>query len=230
MGQIYKITNKINGKSYIGLTTREFKDRWREHVVFAKSSDLPLYRAIRKYGFEAFSSEILADSEDNEELQKLEIHFIEYFNTFGDNGYNLTRGGEGSRRLIISDKEIVEEYNNGLSAKKIFEKYGIARSSVKVALNRSGIETQRIKTNIQGYNSKREPITPLFESHWEAANWIIEQKLSSSKHESIRRGLRKSIHERKKSYLGIIWIEVGDSIEDTEIIMTHKLKGPRQVI
>lgn len=53
IGYIYKITNKINGKVYIGKTTKTVQERWKEHLRESRterSENRPLYRAIRKYG------------------------------------------------------------------------------------------------------------------------------------------------------------------------------------
>jgi group I intron endonuclease len=55
MGFIYKITNNINQKSYIGKTERNISVRYKEHIRHKNYLDLPLYRAFNKYGIENFS-------------------------------------------------------------------------------------------------------------------------------------------------------------------------------
>jgi group I intron endonuclease len=88
---IYKITNKVNNKSYIGYTKRtNVEHRIREHFspsVFEKS-DNPFYKAIRKYGKNSFKYEILFESDNESETLQKEI---EYIKEFGD--YNLHEGG-----------------------------------------------------------------------------------------------------------------------------------------
>lgn len=85
MGHIYKITNQINGKSYIGYSNNVF-ERWNDHR-HDKGSHL-VYQAIKKYGIENITFEILA------EATELEEHiYIEKYNTMAPYGYNLAPGG-----------------------------------------------------------------------------------------------------------------------------------------
>lgn len=95
---IYKVTNKMNGKVYIGKTVRSVDDRWAQHVSFAKiGGGCPyLGAAIRKYGSEAFEIEQLAQATNENELGRLEMGFIQQFQSHQrEIGYNLTLGGEG---------------------------------------------------------------------------------------------------------------------------------------
>ena len=63
---IYKITNKINNKVYIGLTTRTLKYRWSTHITESKNlnNQKHLYRAMRKYGIENFTIEEIDSTND----------------------------------------------------------------------------------------------------------------------------------------------------------------------
>lgn len=95
-GYIYKITNQINGKVYIGQTKRPIKQRWWEHKNASKNKnnpgyDYPLYRAFRKYGIHNFKIEEIEKC-TYDKLDEREIYWIKYFNSF-HNGYNLTLGG-----------------------------------------------------------------------------------------------------------------------------------------
>ena len=91
-GVVYLITNKINGKPYVGQTTQKLERRIKEH----KRSDLYIDRAIRKYGWENFTVEVLKVCGSKEELDYWEKYFIKARNTRSPNGYNLTDGGEGT--------------------------------------------------------------------------------------------------------------------------------------
>ena len=94
---IYKITNSVNGKSYIGQTQNTIEERWKEHIKDSKKKMVqhrPLYSAINKYGIENFSIEQIEECPE-EILFQREIYWIEYYHTYS-NGYNATLGGEGT--------------------------------------------------------------------------------------------------------------------------------------
>lgn len=94
----YKITNTVNGKSYIGITRGSLAKRWREHRCAANSgNDKPLYRAIRKYGEHSFELSVLYEATSMKELQMVERGLIAQYGTYklGGRGYNMTDGGEG---------------------------------------------------------------------------------------------------------------------------------------
>lgn len=93
---IYKATNKINGKIYIGQTTKSLEERKKRHKQDSKRIDTYFYRAIQKYGWENFSWEVVQDNiQSIDELDRLEQYYIAYYNCF-DNpsvGYNTQSGG-----------------------------------------------------------------------------------------------------------------------------------------
>lgn len=95
MGCVYVITNKVNGKQYVGKTIEGVEARWREHCLSAKRGSLHgIHRAIRKYGADAFVVEVLETSEDNNFLLEREVYWIATLETY-KRGYNMTPGGEG---------------------------------------------------------------------------------------------------------------------------------------
>lgn len=87
---IYKIENLINHKLYIGQSYRP-NIRWREHVRGNNEPNCPLHRAIKKYGEENFSFEILGWYEDYNGKEK---EYIVYYNSKVPNGYNVQNGGQ----------------------------------------------------------------------------------------------------------------------------------------
>jgi group I intron endonuclease len=92
---IYKITNTINNKMYIGQTTQGLLQRQREHVSrFNRGErDHKLYLAFRKYGIDAFKFEVICVALDASYLNELEVAFIAEYNSY-DKGYNMTVGGD----------------------------------------------------------------------------------------------------------------------------------------
>ena len=93
MDLLYKITCTINGKAYIGVTNHLSK-RLSVHKTFAlhRQSPFPFYRAIRKYGWDAFQVQILYSGDD---ARNLEAKFIKEQKTLVPNGYNVAEGGAG---------------------------------------------------------------------------------------------------------------------------------------
>lgn len=92
---IYRVTNLKNSKIYVGQTIRELKNRLLQHYydAFNHNSEVAFHRALRKYGFDNFEWKIIDSAETQGELNEKEIYWIEYCNSFGENGYNMTIGG-----------------------------------------------------------------------------------------------------------------------------------------
>lgn len=98
MGYVYKITNNINNKLYVGITSRKrVNDRWSQHRCMGKTEyegdNSLLHKAMRKYGVDCFSFEVIEEV-DNSLLFEREKYWIAYYNSKTPNGYNLTDGGE----------------------------------------------------------------------------------------------------------------------------------------
>lgn len=141
MTGIYKITNNINGKAYIGQSVNIHK-RWKREKEDSKnenshSYNYPLMKAFRKYGIENFEFTIIEECEVSE-LNKREAYWINFYNTFFE-GYNQTLGGDSTARQpkekiigIISDLN-----NTGMSHKEIALKWDISVEMVQ------GINTGR---------------------------------------------------------------------------------------
>lgn len=90
---IYKITNKINGKIYIGQTTHSIEKRWKEHC--RDNDGCSIHNAIRKYGKENFTVEQIDVVCDRDELNKKEQYWIKFYDSMNkEKGYNLTSGGD----------------------------------------------------------------------------------------------------------------------------------------
>ena len=126
---IYKITNQINGKSYVGQSI-DIATRLRNHRT--ATDDCAIHKAIRKYGVENFSFEIIEKCEQSL-LNEREIYWIDFYNTSAPNGYNIANGGLGggnrSRKVCQYDLQgkFIQEFN---SAKEAANKIGLSHSTL----------------------------------------------------------------------------------------------------
>lgn len=149
---VYKHTNNINNKVYIGQTSVSLNSRWRNGRGYQTTPHF--WAAIQKYGWENFSHEILAETEDILEANKLEQYYIELYQaTNPDFGYNIALGGKNH---LHSDQE--KEHISQVMKEKwqdpAFKEY-MKQSHIGVNHNHSSkkvlcIETQEI------YNSQLE--------------------------------------------------------------------------
>ena len=153
MAIIYKWTNKINGKSYIGQTKYPEK-RINEHI---NSKDNKLFhKALRKYGVNNFTYIVLEDNLDENQLNEREMYWIQYYNTFY-NGYNLTIGGNATRGYKFTD----EQKRNLSKAHK-----------GKPTWNKGKISESKIGNHYkQGYKCSDEQKKKMSESHLGQIPW-----------------------------------------------------------
>lgn len=108
-GFIYITTNNINGKRYIGQCKYQQNRDWQTYL----GSGTILKKAIKKYGKENFSREIICNAFSREELIELEIHFIlEYDAVNNSNFYNMVEGGYATRGFL--GKTHTEEYKENM--------------------------------------------------------------------------------------------------------------------
>lgn len=118
---IYKATNKINGKSYIGQTV-DYKSRVWQHMRCYEKEDCKFHDAIKEFGSDNFDWEVLETCNGKEKANDLERKYIELFNSYR-NGYNDNKGGVGGHnaRAIVClklDGEFVKRYDSASDAEK----------------------------------------------------------------------------------------------------------------
>jgi group I intron endonuclease len=104
-GIIYKATNIINNKVYIGQTTHSLEDRKGNHVCKAKSPKYYFHESLNKYGQDNFIWEIIDEAYSFEELNEKEKEWIWlYYSNNREHGYNMTEGGEGANGYVFTDE------------------------------------------------------------------------------------------------------------------------------
>lgn len=124
---IYKITNKLNGKCYIGQSL-DIEQRWSKHLSTFKRKNCPnykIYRAFAKYGLENFTFEILEECMP-EELDHQEVYWINFFNSFED-GYNMSLGGKACNGT--NDKKVYQYSLSGHLIKEYKSAHEAARQN-----------------------------------------------------------------------------------------------------
>lgn len=94
--EVYLIKNSATNKSYVGVTTKGYINRFNQHIWQSRKGGKTsaLYSAMRKYGYGAFSIEKICDCADFDEMNSAEVYYISKLNTLSPNGYNLTSGGD----------------------------------------------------------------------------------------------------------------------------------------
>ena len=111
-GFIYVTTNHLNNKKYIGKKTYDSYNRWKTYL----GSGILLNRAIKKYGSENFSKEIIENCNSLEELNDREKYWINHFNAVeSDDYYNCAIGGDGGNVIAGFTDEQLLNYKNKLS-------------------------------------------------------------------------------------------------------------------
>lgn len=136
---IYKITNKINGKSYVGQSVN-IHQRWTTEKNASQNPNrheynYPLSKAFRKYGFDNFVFEIIEYCTLEDDLNSKEKHWIEFYDTYF-NGYNQTLGGDSAKGSSYKDKEVVigiiyDLKNTDKTHREIAEKWNVSKDMVQ---------------------------------------------------------------------------------------------------
>ena len=195
---IYKITNNINNKCYIGQTIKTPEERWKEHKqhafgTHANDVNKSLYKAMRKYGIENFSFEVLQNNiETYEQLDKAEIYWIDFYNSFVK-GYNETFGGQQYHK-ILPNEEIIQDYYKTKSARKTALNFGIDHSTVDNILNSNNIPRFSFRQAAgQKIKVSKNDFIKEFDSVKDCAEWFVENNICKTKNvESARTGLKNA--------------------------------------
>ena len=150
--EVYKITNIINGKVYIGITIQGVNTRWYKHCSDANvGPTFPIHNAIRKYGKDNFIIETIEDIVDSDFdlLKQREIYWIDFYKSHNRNiGYNVTLGGDGTCGRLHSE-ETKEKIRRKAIGRKVTDaaKAKMSESHKKREYNKEELSLRAIKAN-----------------------------------------------------------------------------------
>ena len=195
---VYKITNIVDGKIYIGITKQCVMARWYKHCSESKyGSTTYLHNAIRKYDKSNFVIEIvetISNETDYDQLKEREIYWISYFNSDDRNiGYNLTTGGDGCFGRVLSEdtKNKIRDSHMGLKhSEETIEKFR----------NRDGVNKPVIQCSMD-----KHPICEFISCSDAARQLNLNRHVISA----------VARHIRKRAY-NYIWIYKSELICDAE--------------
>lgn len=214
-GYIYKITNDINDKVYIGKTVSTLTQRFLGHCHDAKKrteEHRPLYAAMNKYGFEHFKIELVEEGL-LEELSEREKYWIQYYNSYGKTGYNATRGGDG--KVLLDYSAILDEFLSGKLVKELAEEFECSKDAItdilqKANINALEVSRQRIKEKygqpVVCWDAKTYEKIKEFNTTGEAVEWLMKNGFTNAKDKTqITGNIGRVISQKRKTAFGFIW-------------------------
>ena len=183
---VYKITNNINGKAYVGQTINSLQERFRVHCATYSEGKCPaLWSAIQLYGKDNFNIELLWSKHGctKEELDEKEIELITFHDTLSPNGYNLMEGGHGSRHHEESRRKISE------AKKKLWEEKG---DEIRAQIKERGVsEETRLKISTKRIQS--------YKDHPEQAENIRQRRNGTTHSEETKVKMKDAWIKRKQN-------------------------------
>ena len=204
MGYIYKITNTLNDKVYIGQTIKTVQKRFTQHKNNSNKeyfSQIVLYKAFNKYGIENFICEEIEEV-PNDKLDEREKYWIEYYDSYF-NGYNSTLGGRTTQLYNWDTDDIIEKYMILKSARAVAKEIGCDHSTIDRILNENGVKrfTPSQQQSKPLYFKKKDEIH-YFETTREAAEWLIENGITKMTNPNLVRQEITSRIRNNKKYFG----------------------------
>lgn len=247
-GIIYKLTNKKDGKIYIGQTVFSLEHRWKRHIEYAKrGGEGYLQKAIRMYGPESFTQEQIAVAYDKHQLDELEKHYILTLDTLNSEiGYNQTwrpSQDEESRQTMseknsgennpayrdeIDDEHLLDLYNQGMSLTKIEKFLGFPRSTVGFRLKKLGIN---IKPQPNAKDLPDDEIIAEYKNgasvsalarKYKVSNWSIHSRLKKAGLKIEQRKVKSSL-KREDVSTETLAAQYNAGIKISDLARIHKM-------
>jgi group I intron endonuclease len=170
MGYIYKIRNRIDNKIYVGQTIGDLERRWKTHLNTGSNCRY-LKSAINKYGMDNFEFKLVCITFDNQ-LDDMEIKYIEQYNSLVPNGYNLRQGGNSGTHHAETKQKISETLKNRYQN-------GLIHPRNQLGIPHSEITKKKISESLKGRKMSQESINKRTISR--RKNKIIQQDIDGNR-------------------------------------------------
>lgn len=240
-GMIYKATNLVNGKIYIGQTIKTLRERLLEHKRDSKRlkhRNIAFYNAINKYGFDNFNWCIIDSGLSKGELDEKEVYWINFYKSYihhnDSNGYNSTLGGDG----LYGYKPSIETIKKQVESRKWY------RHSEKTKKKQSESHKGRKKSEKHKENLSKSRIGRFAGEEHPRSKAVVQLSLNGgfiAEYETVTDGA-KSVNgsttkisrccaglSRCRSHKGFIWLYKDDyninTINDRVLIIENKTIG-----
>jgi group I intron endonuclease len=202
---IYKITNKINGKIYIGKSTKNDDDYM--------GSGISILRAIKKYGIENFYKEIIEQCHNIDDLNEKECFWIKHYKSIDRKvGYNIAEGGNGGNtRIGYSDCEMICYLKNVSDGLKNSEKY---KKSVE---NKKGVKNPQHSDKMKELYKQGKLKIGVYTSKLteETKKKISEKNKGKKRSDDVKNKIAKSKYKKVYRFdLNMVFIDEYLSIDD----------------
>lgn len=208
---IYKITNQINNKSYIGQSIH-IEQRWEEHLYKSSKCSLLKY-ALHKYGVDNFTFEVIEECEQ-QKLNEREQYWIKYYNTF-EEGYNLTLGGGGTIKYSVEG--VYEDYLKTNSIEKTAKNIGCHINTARRILREYGINNheQSDAKPVEKIDTQTLEVIKQYTSIQEAADEMGVDRVA----------IKMALNGTHKSSAGYYWRYVGEDKQfDVAVVKQWKVR------
>ena len=210
MSFIYKITNDIYDKIYVGKTNLSLHERFLQHCRDSQKesiSNRPLYKAMNKYGVNHFQIELIEKC-SSEEASLKEQYWIGYYQGY-ENGYNATKGGDG--KCLYNHNQIANRLKNYPFPKEVALEFNCSVDTVYIVakefdipVQNKGIENVNKKKTVSQYSKNNEYLQS-FESIQNAGEWLLENNIISTLNSGVRSHISEVMRGKRKTAYGYIW-------------------------
>lgn len=150
MAIVYKITNKLNNKCYVGYTKFSINKRWSQHIHRSNKRNINVKfdNALRKYSIANWNVEVLEEGLTVNQSKVKEQFYINLFDSY-NNGYNSTLGGDGNQGIVMSE-ESNKRRSNALKGKpknyvRMHGKTHSNESKLKISSSHKGMKKPWVK-------------------------------------------------------------------------------------